>query len=198
MGAGRPRARSARGCPARHNPKLATGDVEVLAEELQVLNRCPTPPFEVMSIPQEGQTFGDPELADEDLRLQYRYLDLRRPTLQRTLDPAAPPEQGHPRLSRQPGLPGAGNAAAGPQHAGRGPRLPGAEPRLPGRVVRPAAVAAALQATADGGRLRQVFPDRPLPARRGPARRPPAGVHAARPGNVVRRAWTTSSASSRG
>ncbi len=54
-------------------------------------------------------------------------------------------------------------------------------------MVRAAAVAAALQATPDGGRLRQVLPDRPLPARRGPACRPPAGVHPARPGNVVRR-----------
>lgn len=67
------------------NPKLATGQVEVVAEELTILNRCPTPPFDTMSIPQEGQTFSDPELANEDLRLQYRYLDLRRPTLQRTL-----------------------------------------------------------------------------------------------------------------
>jgi aspartyl-tRNA synthetase len=71
--------------PDKHNPKLETGDIEVLAEEFQVLNRCPTPPFEVMSIPQEGKTFGDPELAGEDLRLQYRYLDLRRPVLQRIL-----------------------------------------------------------------------------------------------------------------
>ncbi len=31
---------------------------------VQVLNRCPTPPFEVMSVPQEGRTFGDPELAE--------------------------------------------------------------------------------------------------------------------------------------
>src|SRR5260370_40632905 len=38
-----------------------------------------------MSIPKEGQTFADTELANEDLRLQYRCLDLRRPTLQRTL-----------------------------------------------------------------------------------------------------------------
>ncbi len=68
-----------------HNPKLATGDVEVLVEEFQVLNRCPTPPFEVRSVPQEGRTFGDAELAGEDLRLQYRFLDLRRPTLHRTL-----------------------------------------------------------------------------------------------------------------
>lgn len=72
--------------PNKHNPKLATGDIEVLAEELDVLNRCPTAPFSSMSIPREGQTFSDPiELAGEDLRLQYRYLDLRRPTLQHTL-----------------------------------------------------------------------------------------------------------------
>jgi aspartyl-tRNA synthetase len=69
----------------KHNPKLATGDIELLVEEFQVLNRCPTPPFEVMSIPQEGKSFTDPELASEDLRLQYRFLDLRRATLQRTL-----------------------------------------------------------------------------------------------------------------
>jgi aspartyl-tRNA synthetase len=71
--------------PDKHNPKLATGDIELLVEAFDVLNRCPTPPFEVMSIPQEGKTFTDPELAGEDLRLQYRYLDLRRATLQRTL-----------------------------------------------------------------------------------------------------------------
>lgn len=70
--------------PNKHNPKLATGDIEVAAEKLHVLNRCPPPPFAVMSVPLEGG-FGDPELAGEDLRLQYRYLDLRRPTLQRTL-----------------------------------------------------------------------------------------------------------------
>src|SRR5262249_2479807 len=71
--------------PGKTNTKLATGAVEVVAEELQVLNRCPTPPFEVMSVPLEGQVLADPELAGEELRLQYRYLDLRRPTLQRTL-----------------------------------------------------------------------------------------------------------------
>jgi aspartyl-tRNA synthetase len=69
----------------KHNTKLATGAIEVLADSVRVLNRCPTPPFEIFSVPQEGQTFGEPELANEDLRLEYRFLDLRRPTLQRTL-----------------------------------------------------------------------------------------------------------------
>jgi len=70
--------------PGKHNPKLATGDVELVADQLHILNRCPPPPFEVMSVPLDTG-FGDPELAGEDLRLQYRFLDLRRPTLQRTL-----------------------------------------------------------------------------------------------------------------
>ncbi|HEY8505229.1 MAG TPA: aspartate--tRNA ligase, partial [Gemmataceae bacterium] len=64
--------------PDKTNPKLATGAVEVKAGSLRVLNRCPTPPFEVTEFPGE-------ELAGEDLRLQYRYLDLRRPSAQRTL-----------------------------------------------------------------------------------------------------------------
>ncbi len=69
----------------KHNTKLSTGAIEVLAEDVRILNRCPTPPFEVNWVPQEDQVFIDAELANEDLRLQYRYLDLRRPTLQRTL-----------------------------------------------------------------------------------------------------------------
>ncbi|MGE3804573.1 MAG: aspartate--tRNA ligase [Gemmataceae bacterium] len=71
--------------PGKTNSKLSTGAVEVLVSELHVLNQCPNPPFEVMSIPQEGQSFSDPELANEDLRLKHRFLDLRRPGLQRTL-----------------------------------------------------------------------------------------------------------------
>jgi aspartyl-tRNA synthetase len=64
--------------PGKHNPNLPTGDIEVEAAELQILNRCPTPKFEITEFPGE-------ELANEDLRLQYRYLDLRRPSLHRTL-----------------------------------------------------------------------------------------------------------------
>ncbi len=59
------------------NPKLATGDVEVQAREVLILNEARTPPFQ-LDAPVE-------KLASEDVRLKYRYLDLRRPYLQRNL-----------------------------------------------------------------------------------------------------------------
>jgi aspartyl-tRNA synthetase len=79
--------------PGAVNRKLASGAVEVEASGVKVLNRCPETgnweegkrPFDVLSIPQEDGSLGDPKLANEDLRLQFRYLDLRRATLQRTL-----------------------------------------------------------------------------------------------------------------
>jgi aspartyl-tRNA synthetase len=57
------------------NPKLPTGDIEVHAIELTVFNKSETPPFEVADDIDTG----------EEKRLQYRYLDLRRAPLQRTL-----------------------------------------------------------------------------------------------------------------
>jgi aspartyl-tRNA synthetase len=57
------------------NPRIATGEVEVLAREIRVLNEARTPPFQIA----EEQT------VSEDLRLKYRYLDLRRPALQANL-----------------------------------------------------------------------------------------------------------------
>jgi aspartyl-tRNA synthetase len=58
------------------NPKLATGEIEVRVEKLTVLNRSATPPF----LPTAQ------DLPGEDLRLKYRFLDLRRPEMQRTLE----------------------------------------------------------------------------------------------------------------
>jgi aspartyl-tRNA synthetase len=55
-----------------YNPNMATGEVEVLASELKVLNDAQTPPFELENCK-----------AAEELRLKYRYLDLRRPEIQR-------------------------------------------------------------------------------------------------------------------
>lgn len=62
---------------AARNPKLATGDVEVQATEIRVLNDARTLPFQLDA--------SDTALAAEDLRLKYRYLDLRRPQLQSNL-----------------------------------------------------------------------------------------------------------------
>ena len=55
--------------------KIATGDVEVLATELRILAEADTTPFEIL----------DDTNVNETLRLKYRYLDLRRPTLQHNL-----------------------------------------------------------------------------------------------------------------
>jgi aspartyl-tRNA synthetase len=57
------------------NPKLPTGEIEVRAKDLTVLNKSKTPPFEP-----EGQS-----LPNEELRLKYRFIDLRRPELQRAM-----------------------------------------------------------------------------------------------------------------
>src|SRR5471030_150678 len=57
------------------NPKLATGEVEVLARDIRLLNEAKTPPFQIA---EDGP-------VSEDVRLKYRYLDLRRPRLQHNM-----------------------------------------------------------------------------------------------------------------
>src|SRR5256714_8313946 len=60
--------------PGTENPKLATGDVEVIPKRLEILNRADDLPFPI-----------DAEIHNEDLRMTYRYYDLRRPQLARNL-----------------------------------------------------------------------------------------------------------------
>jgi aspartyl-tRNA synthetase len=57
------------------NPKLVTGEIEVRAKHLEILNRSLTPPFQPTA----------KELPGEDLRLKHRYIDLRRPEMQQTM-----------------------------------------------------------------------------------------------------------------
>jgi aspartyl-tRNA synthetase len=61
-----------------HNPKLATGDIEVKVAELLILNEAKVPPFQL-------EVSGSENLAAEDTRLKYRFLDLRRPQLQNNI-----------------------------------------------------------------------------------------------------------------
>ena len=58
--------------PDTVNSKLATGEVEILARDIRLLNEAKTPPFQIA---EDGP-------VSEDVRLKYRYLDLRRPRLQ--------------------------------------------------------------------------------------------------------------------
>ena len=57
------------------NPKMPTGDIEIKVDSINILNRSVTPPFTI----EENSDGG------EDIRAKYRYLDLRRPPLQRAL-----------------------------------------------------------------------------------------------------------------
>ena len=57
------------------NPNLATGEIEVVAQRIWILNESRTPPFPVE----------DEVDVSEDVRLKYRYVDLRRPRMQRNI-----------------------------------------------------------------------------------------------------------------
>jgi len=57
------------------NPDIDTGDVEIAVDDLRILSRSDTPPFEIL----------EDKLAREELRLRHRYLDLRRASMQKML-----------------------------------------------------------------------------------------------------------------
>lgn len=61
--------------PENVNPELATGEIEILADTVELLNPSKTPPFPI----------ADEAISDETLRLKYRYLDLRRPPMYRNM-----------------------------------------------------------------------------------------------------------------
>ena len=56
------------------NPDIPTGEVEVLGQHIEILNKAKTPPFQL-----------DDENVQDDIRLRYRYIDLRRPVMQKNM-----------------------------------------------------------------------------------------------------------------
>ena len=101
--------------------------------------------------------------------------------------PAQPARPGDPRGPPRERVRRGRDAEPDQEHARGGPRLHRPEPAPAGHRLRAAAEPPAAQAAADGGGHRPLLPDRPLLPRRGPARRPPAGVHPARPRDELRR-----------
>ena len=101
------------------NPNLPTGDIEIIAKELKVLNKSEVPPFTI-----EDDTDGG-----DDLRMRYRYLDLRRKCVRKPA-PAGLPCPGRDAAGpAQPAGPGrAGHSGGRVLPAGRG--RPGSRLRL--------------------------------------------------------------------
>ena len=133
------------------NDKIATGEIEILPTELRVLSESQTPPFQV----EENSK------TKEEVRLKYRYLDLRRPDLQRnlmmksqvmTLTRQFFSEEGFLKLRRP----------CSQDDSGGSERLPCAEPYPSGMFLRTAAVTAALQTASDVFRIRPLHPDREM------------------------------------
>ncbi len=76
------------------NPNMPTGEVELVAEELRILNESKLPPF----LP------SDTALTNEETRLKYRYIDLRRDVMQFNIETAAQSGEGDSRLSFSAGI----------------------------------------------------------------------------------------------
>ena len=157
-----------RRAPDAVNPELPTGEVELQVDALEIVSRSEPLPFQL-----------DEEGVDELMRLRYRYLDLRRDRMQRNLRLGGAVVSAMRRYMESQGFVDVWTpllTKATPEGA-RDFVVP---VRLqPGRILRAPAVAAALQADPDGGRLRPLLPDRDLPPGRGSARRPPVRAPAA-------------------
>ena len=157
------------------NPNLDTGKVELVAEQIRILSEAKTPAF-----PIEDEVDTNEEIAPQ--------VPLPRPAPAAAAAQREAPAPGDPRgapLPRRAGLLRDRDADARQVDAGGRARLPGAVARPPRQLLRAAAVAAAVQAAADDLGARPLLPDRALLPRRGPARRPPARVHAGRHRDVV-------------
>ena len=124
------------------NPKIATGEVEVLAREIRLLNEAKTPPFQI----------AEDSPVSEDVRLRVPLSRSAAPAAAAQHRPAPPRDDGDAAVLRRARLLGDRDADSDEVDARGRARLSRAEPRAPGRVLRAAAVAADLQADPDDRR----------------------------------------------
>ena len=141
------------------NPRMATGDIEVAAQKVTILHEAEVPPFTIEEVSDGG----------DDLRMKYRYLDLRRPPLQRNMILRHKMAQEIRRFLDAEGF-----------LEIETPYLVNSTPEASRDFVVPSRM--------NPNQFYALFPDRALLPRRRPARRPPARVHTDRLRDVVRRA----------
>ncbi len=158
------------------NKNIPTGEIEMIADELRILNESKQPPF----LP------GDTVLPNEEMRLQYRYIDLRRDAMQRNIE-----------LRHKVAIAIRSYLSAQGFFEIETPFMTRSTPEGRARLScsQPRAARQSFYALPQSPQLfkqilmisgfDKLFPDRALLPRRRSARRPAAGIHADRSGNVV-------------
>ena len=136
------------------NPNLATGEIEVGDCQVEVLRSATPPPFPIDARADD---------VDEVVRLQYRYLDIRRERMQRNLRIRSAVNSAIRSSMEAQGFVEVETPMLVPSTPEGAPRLPRPVAQGAGVVLRPAPVAPALQAAAHGGGHRPLLPDRPVP-----------------------------------
>ena len=125
------------------NRNMKTGELELIAKELKILGVSETPPFYI----------DDNVNAAEQLRLKYRYLDLRRPCMQANMLMRSKITKDSPRVLRRAGFHRDRDSYPLQEHPRGRPRLSGTQPRTARQVLRSAPEPPDIQAAAHAFRL---------------------------------------------